>query len=103
VQSRSEPAQGPLPAAVDQAAPPQAAGRAPAIHEPYRQAFKVSQRPTEVADRTVPGHWEGDLVLRTGGRSAAGVLVERATRFTVLLHLPGTHDADSVAEAMIAK
>ena len=67
----------------------------------YREAFKISQRPAVVNDRAVPGHWEGDLVLGTGGTSAVGTLVERATRFTILLYLPGRHDADSVAAAMI--
>ena len=70
---------------------------------PYREAFKISQRPADVEDRAVPGHWEGDLILGTANGSAVGTLVERSTRFTILLHLPGRHDADSVAEAMIAE
>jgi transposase, IS30 family len=63
--------------------------------------FTISDRPAEAADRAVPGHWEGDLILGPGGTSAIGTLVERATRFTLLLHLPDQHNADTVAAAMV--
>jgi transposase, IS30 family len=69
----------------------------------YAEAFTIRDRPAEAADRAVPGHWEGDLIMGPASGSAIGTLVERSTRFTILLHLPDRHDADSVAKAMIAE
>ena len=63
--------------------------------------INISERPAEVEDRAVPGHWEGDLIIGKQGRSAIGTLVERQTRYLILLHLKG-QSAEEVEKAMVA-
>ena len=82
----------------------QAAGTRAARTRRIPDMVHISERPPEVADRAVPGHWEGDLILGSvASGSAIGTLVERATRYVLLLHLPDNHTALTVQEAMIAK
>jgi IS30 family transposase len=61
----------------------------------------IDQRPGEAADRSVCGHWEGDLITGASNRSAIGTLVEPASRFTILLYLPSDHGAHAVRDAIL--
>ena len=66
-----------------------------------KDTISISQRPATAADRAIEGHWEGDLIMGRENGSCIGTLVERTTRFVLLVHMPGRHTAQDFHDAVI--